>query len=204
MKKVQKKYFIILAIIVCGLILLQFTPVVLAQGEAGKIYDSTYIDKVVNELKGLISKNSDDLKVHIATTGSQTDLSKQLSDTQKELSNVKAALSATQKELSDLKANGGTSATSGAVVFKTVTLPAGKILIGTTGTQILPRTANTAVIYTEKTATGGLLNMVYGREVAKGTSAAINQMLFVPKDDGRGIKAIKQTIVIVSGTYKIK
>lgn len=182
MSKIKKKHVIILSAIVCGFILLQLAPVVKAQTDnSPTIYDSTYIDKLETNLKSLIQSSKDEIKKQIEALSVQSDLEKKLIDTQKELALVKDSM-----------------------VFKIIKLPAGKTLIGDASTEIIVRNKNRVTAYVSSTATGGISNLISGKDIPNGVIIPDNQLLLVPKADGRGITAKTDADIMIKGTYTIK
>lgn len=182
MSKIKKRHLILVTAIIMGFAALQLAPVVKAQADSSQtIYDSTYIDALETELKGLIQSTGDDLKKQISTASAPADLQKKLDETQKELADLKESM-----------------------VFKIIKLPKGKILVGGASTEIIVRTKSGAVAYVEKTATGGLSNLISGKDIPNAAVVQDNQLLLVPKADGRGIKATKDADIMIKGTYTIK
>jgi len=174
--KMKKKYMIFLAAIICGIVLLQLAPAVKAEtGSEPTIYDSTYIDKLETQIKGLIQS-------------SDADVGKKLEDTQKQLADTK-------NELATLKDS---------MVFKIIKLPAGKTLIGDASTEIIVRNTKRCKAYVANTASGGISNLISGKDIPNGTIIPANQLLLVPKADGRGITAIQDTDIMIKGTYTVK
>jgi hypothetical protein len=163
--KIKKKHVIIVATIICAFAMLQFVPAVKAQTDSSPtIYDSTYIDKLEIEIKSLIQSSNDEIKKQITAVPVQTDLEKELIDTKKELATIKDS-----------------------IVFKIIKLPAGKTLIGDASTEIIVRNANRVTAYISSTATGGISNLISGKDIRNGQIIPANQLLLVPKADGRGI-----------------
>jgi len=183
MNKLNKKYVFVVLVILCGFALLQFVPAVKAAtaGTNPTIYDSTYIDKLETDIKGLIQTSNDELKKQIIAMPVQTDLEKRLTDTQAELATLKDS-----------------------IIFKIIKLPAGKTLIGDASTEIIVRNKNRVTAYVEKTATGGISNLISGKDIPNGVIIPDNQLLLVPKADGRGITATKDAYIMIKGTYTIK
>lgn len=179
---IKKRHIFILSACIGCFALLQLAPVVRADSTGGQvIYDSTYIDKLEATLRSLIQSTGDDLKKQMAASASSADLEKKLSDTEKELAALKESY-----------------------IFKVVKLPAGKIMLGDSSTEIIVRTKNGATAYIEKTASGGLSNLISGKDLKNGETIPDNQLLLVPNGDGRGIKASKDSYVMIKGKYTIK
>lgn len=186
---IKKKHVIVLSALICGFALLQLAPVVRAETGSGQvIYDSTYIDRLEASLRSLIQTTSDDLKKQISASGSQSDLEKKLIETE-------AKLNATEKELASVKDS---------IQFKVVKLSSGKIMLCESSTEIIVRTKGGAKAYIEKTASGGLSNLISGKDHKNGEVIPDNQLLLVPNGDGRGIKASKDSYIMVKGKYTIK
>ena len=186
---IKKKHVIVLSALICGFALLQLAPVVRAETGSGQvIYDSTYIDKLESSLRSLIQTTSDDLKKQISASGSQSDLEKKLIETE-------AKLNAAEKELASVKDS---------IQIKVVKLSSGKIMLCDSSTEIIVRTKGGAKAYIEKTASGGLSNLISGKDHKNGEVIPDNQLLLVPNGDGRGIKASKDSYIMVKGKYTIK
>ncbi len=182
MSKLKKRHLVLAVTIITGFAALLLAPVVKAQADSGPtIYDSTYIDALEVKLKGLIQSSGDELKKQISAISTQSDLQKELSDTKKELAALKESMA-----------------------FKIIQLPKGKILLGGASTEIIVRTKSGAVAYIEKTASGGLANLISGKDIPNNAVIQDNQLLLVPAEDGRGIKATKDAYIMIKGTYTIK
>ena len=179
---IKKRHIFILAAFIFCFALLQLAPAARAESGSGRvIYDSTYIDKLEATLRSLIQSTGDDLKKQMSASASNANLEKKLSDTEKELAALKESM-----------------------VFKVVKLPAGKIMLGDSSTEIIVRTKGGATAYIEKTASGGLSNLISGKDLKNGEVIPDNQLLLVPNGDGRGVKASKESYVMVKGIYTIK
>lgn len=100
-----------------------------------------------------------------------------------------------EKEIADLKAG---------MAFKIIKLQAGQTLIGSESSEIIVRTKNKVVAYVSSTATGGISNLISGRDIKHGETIPDNQLLLIPKADGRGIKANAPADIMIKGTYTIK
>ena len=85
--------------------------------------------------------------------------------------------------------------------FELVNLSKGQKLVGGMGTEMILRMGAANVVATE---TGGLSDVTIGTDIANGFSAPSNHLLIVPRDDGRGVVALNDCIVMVKGTYEIK
>lgn len=164
--------------IICALALLQLAPKVQAADTSPVIYDKTYIDAMQANLKA-----------------TDEDLQKRLTDTEAKLTDTQAKLTATQAELAAVKDS---------IVFKIIKLPAGKTLVGGASTEIIVRNKNRVKAYVASTATGGVSNLISGTDIKNGAIIPDNQLLLIPKEDGRGITAISDADIMIKGLYTIK
>ncbi len=89
----------------------------------------------------------------------------------------------------------------GKVKMAVVEVAAGKQLIGSAGTEIIVRSGNATAIDTQS---GGLSDVTAGKDLKMGDVAPTNHLLIVPRDDGRGIKAVTSLFVMVRGNYKVQ
>ncbi len=85
--------------------------------------------------------------------------------------------------------------------FQLVNLSKDQKLIGGMGTEMILRMGSANVVATEM---GGLSDVTLGTDISNGYAAPSNHLLIVPRDDGRGIVALNDCIVMVKGTYEIK
>ncbi|MBE7011182.1 MAG: hypothetical protein E7415_00745 [Ruminococcaceae bacterium] len=85
--------------------------------------------------------------------------------------------------------------------FEVVSLTAGQKLMCENGTELILRMGSATVIATEK---GGLADTTAGVDLANGTAMPSNHLLIVPVNDGRGITANNDVLVMVKGAYTIQ
>ncbi len=84
--------------------------------------------------------------------------------------------------------------------FNVVNIPANQMLIGEAGCEIILRMGTATIIATEK---GGICDTTLGGDWPNGSTAPANHLLIVPVNDGRGIKAVTDVIVMVKGKYSL-
>ena len=89
----------------------------------------------------------------------------------------------------------------GELSFDVVNLTQGDTLIGGKGAEVILRMGSAKIIATEK---GGLADVTDGVDLPDGTQMPSNHHLIIPVDDGRGLVAENQVIVLVKGDYEIK
>ena len=85
--------------------------------------------------------------------------------------------------------------------FKVVTVEKGKKLICSEGTELILRMGKASAIASEL---GGLSDVTQGTDIMNTEMIPPNHLLIVPRDDGRGIEALEEIIVMVKGLYEIK
>ncbi|MDO5713767.1 MAG: hypothetical protein Q4Q07_04985 [Tissierellia bacterium] len=82
-----------------------------------------------------------------------------------------------------------------------VELKPGQSLIGAAGTEMILRTGKATAIASEN---GGLADLTEGKDIPSGGKIIANHNILLPRSDGRGLKSVTKTIVIVRGTYKVE
>lgn len=93
--------------------------------------------------------------------------------------------------------SGGSSAS-----FEIVYMEQGRQLIGDKGTEIILRSGIASVV---DRGTGGLADVTAGKDITNGEKVSQNHLLIVPRDDGRGVKAETNNVVLlVKGGYTIQ
>lgn len=85
--------------------------------------------------------------------------------------------------------------------FSVINVSQGQSLIGDAGCEIILRMGTATVIATEK---GGLCDTTIGGDWVSGSPVPPNHNLIVPLDDGRGIKADSDVILMVKGKYSVR
>jgi hypothetical protein len=107
-------------------------------------------------------------------------------------------IKALQSELDKLKSTGGVSST--AKGFEAVTVKAGQTLLTGSGTELVLRSGKAAVI---KGTKGSLMDVNTAKELASGAALAINHLNLSTFEDGQGLKATTQCVLMVRGSYKL-
>lgn len=85
--------------------------------------------------------------------------------------------------------------------FKVVEVPAGKSVLGEAGTEMILRQGNCTIIGTAK---GGVSDVTMGYDLANGIQVQGNHLLIVPVNDGRGVKAETNCLIMIKGGYEIR
>ncbi|MGD9569526.1 MAG: hypothetical protein AB7V48_14645 [Sedimentibacter sp.] len=92
----------------------------------------------------------------------------------------------------------GTNGTS--LALEVVEINAGEKIIGKAGTELILRGGEAKIIGSEL---GGLTNVTLGKDFVAGMDAVPNNLLIVPRDDGRGVYTDSYAIFMVRGSYEI-
>lgn len=96
-------------------------------------------------------------------------------------------------------ASSGTAST--ASTYQIVSLQSGQKLIGKESTEIILRSGEALAI---DNGANGISDLTDGKDLRSGDTVYQNHLLLVPRDDGRGIKAITEIWIMVKGGYEIK
>ncbi len=101
-----------------------------------------------------------------------------------------------KKEVSENGGGGGAVES-----FKVISMSAGQKMICESGTELILRMGSATIIATQK---GGLADTTGGYDLPNGAAMPSNHLLIVPLDDGRGIEAHNDVLVMVKGGYEIQ
>lgn len=82
--------------------------------------------------------------------------------------------------------------------FEIIVVPQGSIIYGNESTEMIIRAGEGEVV---ALAAGGIQDITDGKDIAHGEMASKNNLLLVPRSDGRGLLATKQLTVMVRGGY---
>jgi len=86
--------------------------------------------------------------------------------------------------------------------FEIVYLEQGQILIGDKSAEIILRSGIASAV---DSGMGGLADVTGGKDLRNGENISQNHLLIVPRDDGRGVKAENNHVVLmVKGGYTVK
>ena len=85
--------------------------------------------------------------------------------------------------------------------FRVVEVPAGKSVLGEAGTEMILRQGNCTIIGSAK---GGVSDVTMGYDLANGIQVQGNHLLIVPVNDGRGVKATTNCLIMIKGGYEIR
>lgn len=97
------------------------------------------------------------------------------------------------KQYVDTKAGGSES-------LEVVSLKKGESIAGGKGTEIILRSGQAAVV---DSAGGGLSDLTAGKDLKKGEKIPQNHLLLVPRDDGRGLAAQTDVVLLVRGNFTV-
>ncbi len=151
------------------------------------IVTKSYVDSQVASIMEIISQ----------TNGNSNGSTGNLSDADKK----EIVEEVTEEVLSVINAQGGGSGTS-AQSYVPVELNKGQVLLGGEGTEIILRSG---IAQAYVTTANGIVNATTGQDLTNGQTINKNNILIVPREDGRGIKAVTDsTWVLVKGSYTIQ
>lgn len=93
------------------------------------------------------------------------------------------------------------SNSGGSASFEIVYMEQGQQVMGDKGTEIILRSGMAIVV---DSGNGGLADITEGKDIISGENVMQNHLLIVPRDDGRGIKAENNNVVmLVKGDYTV-
>lgn len=147
-----------------------------AKGEAGSANDP------------LVTKSYVDSQIAAISGGGSLSKLENTVKAQEEMINVLT------QEMNALKKQGSSS-------YTVVTVPAGSSITGMQGTEIIVRSGSGIVLASDG---GGLQDMTEGTDLLGGNEVPKYHLVIIPREDGRGIYATKDLIVMVRGGYNIQ
>lgn len=85
--------------------------------------------------------------------------------------------------------------------YEIINLVSGQKLIGKESTEMILRSGEAEVIVS---GVNGISDITVGEDLKNGEQVSQNHLLLIPRDDGRGIKALSEVYVMVKGNYSIQ
>lgn len=118
---------------------------------------------------------------------------------------IQEVLTTVTSQIADLKkqveAQPGTpGGTSESAVFQVVQVEKGSSVYFGGGTEFVVRSGKATAIVT---ANGGLSDLTAGKDIAMGQPTPANHHILVPRDDGRGIRTLDISFILIKGPYTI-
>ncbi len=85
--------------------------------------------------------------------------------------------------------------------FEVVQVPAGKTLYTGHGTEVVVRAGSVRVVEGQG---GGLSDLTGGASLLSGAGVKLNHLLLSAREDGRGLAAREDSLLLIRGSYKIE
>lgn len=161
--------------IILGVVLISVTTLYAADSRMGTEDDPIVTKSYVDEVVKSLNNSED-----ISTLEKRLETSEQL-------------ITMLSEEIQTLKEEGSEG-------FEIVKVEAGSTLFGKQGSEMIIRSGEGKII---ASTGGGIQDVTDGTDLMGGI-APKNNMLIVPREDNRGIEAVKTMIVMVRGGYTIK
>lgn len=117
------------------------------------------------------------------------------------MTSFEAEMALQRLELEMLKREFETLKTNASSTYEVVTIPVGKSILGKQGSEIIVRAGEGVAI---GSSGGGLQNMTQGQDIQDGSLVPKYHLLIIPREDGRGLFARTELIVMVRGGYTIQ
>ena len=136
----------------------------------------------------LVTKSYVDSKI-AALSGNSTN-----SNVTKELEAQEQLIVTLMQEIESLKAEKNST-------YQVVTVQEGHTLYGAQGTEVIVRSGQAQVT---ASVAGGLQDMTEGADLDAGQNVPRYHLLIIPREDGRGITAVKNLTLMVRGAYTIQ
>lgn len=107
-------------------------------------------------------------------------------------------ISILKKKVDELASKGGSGSSSASL--EVVEIYAGDKIIAGAGTELILRGGKAFVIGSEL---GGISNVTVGKDFASGMEFVPDNLMIVPRDDGRGAYTNNYAIFMIRGTYEV-
>lgn len=156
-----------------------------AGSQEDPLVSKSYVDNKVTEVLNILNTNA-------ANNNSQSmPFSSAVSPAQ--LSQIKAEI------ISELSQNGVSSANE-AQMYKPVYASEGQIVLCGEGCEVILRSGKAKVYVT---GVAGIVNATTGKELSGGEKADLNNIMIIPRGDGRGFMVTESAWFLIKGDYEI-
>lgn len=140
----------------------------------------SYVDAQIAKLKG-------------SSSNSNSSNATNTSDLEKQLTLQQELITVLSEEIASLKANSSSS-------FEVVKVAEGRTIYGKQSSEIIMRSGEGVVV---ASTVGGIQDITDGVDLEGGAIVPRNNLLIIPREDGRGIIARKDMVLMVRGGYTI-
>lgn len=144
--------------------------------------------RIGTEADPLVTKSYVDAQIAKVNTGGSNN-----SELEARLSTQEELITVLSEEIANLKASSSAS-------FEIVKVAAGSSIYGKQGSEMIIRSGEGTIL---ASVAGGVQDVTDGVDLAGGTKAPKNNLLIIPREDGRGIMANKDMVLMVRGGYTI-
>jgi len=181
-----RKLFVVLAILI---ITLGCLSLVVGAGfvepgsEEDPIITLSYVEKRLEQIKFYIDQNLEELN---KSNSDITNLINNLSTRVDQLSNA-----------GGVPIQGSSNNSSFQVVF----VEKGKFVYFGEGTELILRSGKATAIISEN---GGLSNVTSGKDLKMGEELPLNNLIIIPRNDGRGANVLTDSYFMIKGPYTIQ
>lgn len=177
-KKMKKKILIASLVAIVGAVIFGSTILAEPGSENDPLVTLSYVENRIEEFRISVEERLDSILTVV-------------NDHDKEIEDMKTKLENTNSEnVQDIS-----------LAFNTELLKAGETLELKSGTEVIVRTGKTLAIEGQD---GGLPDVTGGSNLSEGDLVPNNHLLIIPKDDGRGVYAERDSWVMIRGDYNIK
>lgn len=188
----MKKKLITVLICVVACVALALTVFAAQAGSADDpLVSKSYVDDKISQVLQVLNNSSDS-----STSNAQTNTTISQEEREKLKAEIIAELGVSNEE--DL--------TGGSVPVENnsyvpVYAEVGQIILGGEGTEMILRSGKAEVYIT---GVAGIVNATTGKEMTNGSKASWNNIMIIPRNDGRGFKVTEAAWFLVKGDYEIK
>ncbi|WZL72172.1 hypothetical protein QBE52_13890 [Clostridiaceae bacterium 35-E11] len=173
-KNINKSKVIAVSLGVLGFMMI-FSPI----SKAGTFEPGSEDDPIVTQ--GYVEKRNEQLKYYI----------------DQKIEEIKVVIGEGNEQSNSTTPTAEVQGTS----FVVVQLEKGQRLVGGEGTELILRAGEANAIDSQS---GGLANVTNGKDLRMGDKVDLNNLLLIPRNDGRGIIAKSNIYVMVKGSYTIQ
>jgi len=192
-RRITKSLLISLtAIILIGSISIVSGAVFMEPGsEEDPIITLSYVEKRLEQIKYYINQNIENINNEAIAMKTKTE-------------SVSSQLQELKTKLDGLSSQPNNSNTAGSGItekFKVVFIEEGKTIYLGESTEVIWRSGKAAVIASQE---GGLADLTIGKDLQTGEEVPLNHLILIPRNDGRGMKALTSSYVMIKGGYTIE
>jgi len=204
MKKKTAKSLLVMFLVASVIALAQFVPVLAQPGDASDpLVTRRYVDDKIAELRAEVNQLRAIVNnIAPGSVGNVTGSGVSSADRDALFAEVMLYFEAMYGDMlrtAMAVASANDFAPGSVIPFEPLFVPAGRTLVAEAGVEFILRSGHATAV----SGPDGMVNVTVGADVTHGVRIPLNNLMLVPRSDGRGLHFVTDSWLMIKGNYEI-